>query len=121
VYSFVIPTKDNPFVGDGFEGTKPFLFSCDTSCQNAFVPPGDRINENGLAVATWLGPSDPPPSATPEPSKYFSDGLWPRGIGVSCEKETLVSAVLLLFLARRRGFALGVESTGPTETDPQAI
>jgi hypothetical protein len=53
--------------------------------------------------------------------EYFSDGLWPRGIGVSCEKETLVSAVLLLFLARRRGFALGVESTGPTETDPQAI
>jgi hypothetical protein len=87
VYSFVIPTKDNPFVGDGFEGTKPFLFSCDTSCQNAFVPPGDRINENGLAVATWLGPSDPPASATPEPSSIFLMGSGLVGLAFLAKKR----------------------------------
>jgi hypothetical protein len=91
VYNFVIPTKDNPFVGDGFGGTKPFLFSCDTSCQNAFVSPGDHSNEFGLAVATWLGPSaDPPPvpTATPEPSSILLMGSGLVGLGFTCRKRS---------------------------------
>jgi hypothetical protein len=85
VYSFDIPTTKDSHVGDGFEGTKPFLFSCDRTCRNAFVLPGDRTNENGLAIATWLGPSDP--VTTPEPSSVFLIGSGLVGLGLLAKNK----------------------------------